>query len=178
METGMIIIATVLFAIILVPTILLIKNTKKHSKRLLNGLNAAAAQKNGTISEHLEARHFALGLDTQNKALYFFKKTEEDEITQIVDLNSVASCAVEKRTKRIKTDKTGYEIVESVALLFTQAKGHEFEKLELYNDKDNFQLNGELVVAETYKKKVMALLSQPAKTLEVKQGQNLAMELS
>ncbi len=168
METGMIIIATVLFAIILVPIILLILSTKKQTRTLYKGLTTAVSQNNGVLSEHKEERNFALGLDAQNKFIYYYKNIKGEEITQFVDLLNVTSCEVEKRTKRVKSDKGNYEIVESVALLFYKAQGHLLDKIELYNDEDSMQLNGELVVAEDYKRKVMALLSNAMNISEEK----------
>ena len=168
METGMIIIATVLFAIILVPIILLILSTKKQTRTLYSGLATAVSQNKGVLSEHKEERNFAIGLDAQNKFIYYFKKSKGEEITQFIDLSKITSCEVEKKTKRVKSDKGNYEIVENVALLFNKAHGQLLDKIEIYNDDDNIQLNGELVVANSYKEKVMSLLSNPIKISEEK----------
>jgi hypothetical protein len=178
METGMVIITAILFTIILVPIVLLILMTRKKSRTLLNGLKAAAAHANGNISEHTEVRNFAVGLDTNNRAFYFFKKTEEAEINQVVGLASVATCELEKRTKRIRADKHSYEIIESVALVFTNKQGHLIEKIEFYNDTDSIQLNGELVAAETYINKINALRSQPTVISEAKKAPQIAVAVA
>lgn len=177
MDTGMIVIATVLFTLILVPTLLIINNTKKQSKALFNGLTKIAKENNGTVTEHVEERNIALGIDHNTRVIYFYKKLEDEEYTQIIDLKKVISCEVITHNKRIKSDKKAYEIVDEVSIHFTRSN-NEVEKLAIYNDSDSYHLNGEVTLAETFKKKVIALLSQPVNVLEKKKEQHIAMALS
>ncbi|EDM43773.1 hypothetical protein SCB49_09285 [unidentified eubacterium SCB49] len=177
MGTGMIIIAAILFAIILVPIVLLIQSTKNKSRILLRGLEAATFN-NSVITEHTEERNFAIGLDAQNNIFYFFKTFNNKETTQVAELSKMKSCNLVKKTKQIKTDKGSYEIVESIALRFMPIKGSYVLTIELYNDNENLQLNGELVVAETYVKKIKEILKKPNAVKTVQDEKNIEVAIA
>jgi hypothetical protein len=55
---------------------------------------------------------------------YIFKKMEEVEINQVVDLASFENCELVKRTKRIRADRQSYVIIVSVVLVFINKQGH------------------------------------------------------
>lgn len=173
METGMIMIAVVLFTVILVPTLVLIQNTKKQSKKLFNGLNAVVAQKNGVLSQHTEQYNFALGIDKTHKTLYFFKKSEETETSQIIDLTDIKSCEIVSKTRRIKKDKGFDEMLETIHLEFISKKSIEVVQLELYNEAESL-LTDELAIAENWKKIVQGVLSERNSVIEQKNEQQVA----
>lgn len=159
METGMIVIAAVLFAVILVPTLLIIQNTKKQSKKLFNGLKAAVAKNNGVLTQHTEQNDFALGIDETHKAIYFFKKSEVIETSQIIDLSQIKSCEVITKTRRIKKEKGFEEIMEKINLEFTSKKDNEVKQIELYNEEESL-LTDELTIAENWKKIAQRILAE------------------
>ncbi|WP_432411727.1 hypothetical protein [Rasiella sp. SM2506] len=173
METGMIVIAVVLFAAVLVPTLLIIQNTKQKSKRLYNGLNAVVAQKNGVLSHHIEQNNFALGIDETHKALYFFKKTEDIEISEAIDLSKVTTCEISTKTRRLKKEKGFEELIEKITLVFVSKNNNETRQIELYNEEDTL-LTDEITIAEDWKKRVQSVLSQKNVVAEQKKEQKFS----
>ena len=159
METGMIAIAAVLGAAIIIPSLLLLQNSKEQSKKLFNGLKSAVAENNGTLTYHIEESNFALGIDKTHKTIYFFKKTEDVEISKVIDLIKLPICDVHRITKRVRKDKGFEELIERIDLVFTSKNGNEEQKLELYNEEDNL-FTDELNIAKDWKKMVDALLSE------------------
>lgn len=167
METGMIVIAAVLFAAVLVPTLLIFQNTKKKSKTLFNGLKAIVTQNNGDLTDHMEQSNFALGIDKSNKTIYFFKKTEDAETSQFIDLSEVTTCEIATKKRRIKKEKGFEEMVEKITLMFISKNNSETKHIELYNEEDTL-LTDEITVAEDWKKRVQSVLSQKNKITEQK----------
>lgn len=158
METGMIIIAAVLFAAVAVPTLLIIQNSKHTSKSLYRGITALLTQNNGVLAEHIEQSNFALGIDTNSKTIYFYKKTDEAETSQIIELSEIATCEIATKTRRIKKEKGHEEIVERIVLLFNTKKSNETKEIELYNEADSLLID-EGKIAEIWKNKVQHILS-------------------
>ena len=173
MESGMIAIAAALFAAILVPTLLIIQNTKKQSKKLLNGLKASVTQNNGVLSQHTEQSNFALGIDKANKTIYFFKKTEDAEISQTIDLSQVTTCEIATKKRRIKKEKGFEELVEKIALVFISKNNSETKEIELYNEDDTL-LTDEITIAEDWKKTVQSVLSDTKEVTEQKKEQKFS----
>lgn len=159
MGTGMIVTTTILIVICTLPFILIIGSTKKKEKQLKKALEAAISKNNGTLTDCSINNNFALGLDSSAKQVYYYKKTPETEFLQKIDLNTVKTCEITKETKRIRNGKSNYEEIQRVALLFTSKKDKLVEQFELFNYNDSSQLNGELALADTWKKKVIDLLN-------------------
>lgn len=157
MDTGMITIAVVLTAIVLMPFFLITANAKKKTKQLINQLHELALKKGSTVTKTVVQGKCALGLDESGRCLFFLKKTSEIEQFKWVDLKNVKSCTVQKRSRTIKLDKTLNEIMESVALSFTLSN-NDTEIFELYNEEECIQLGGEILVAEEWKNKVDTIL--------------------
>ena len=173
MGTGMIIIAVVLFATILIPTLLIIQNTKHKSKTLLNGLKSIVAQNNGVLSEHTEQSNFALGIDNTTKTIYYFKKTEEAEINEVIDLSQVTTCEIFTKTRRIKKEKGHEDLIEKISLVFISKKNSERKELELYNEDDSL-LTDQRKIAETWKNKVQNGLTEKKVVTQEKSEQNFS----
>jgi hypothetical protein len=159
METGMIAIAAVLGAAIIIPTLLLIQNSKEQSKKLFKGLKSAVTENNGVLTYHIEESNFALGIDKTNKTIYFFKKTEDVEISKVIDLTKLPICDVHRITKRVRKDKGFEELIKRIDLVFASKNGNEEQKIELYNEEDNL-FTDELNIAKDWKKIVDTLLSE------------------
>lgn len=166
METGTIIISTILIVICILPFILISRSTRKKEKQLKKLLESSVSKNNGKLTDYVINNNFALGLDSNAKQIYYYKKTQETEYFQKVNLNEIKSCEVKKNTKRIKEGKSNYELIQRVSLMFTNAEGTIVEQFELYDDDGNSQLNGEIALADNWKQKVGDLLSQNNTILE------------
>ncbi|QIE59287.1 hypothetical protein G5B37_06835 [Rasiella rasia] len=176
MDSGMMIIAMVLLATITIPIFLIGRNVKKQSKQLYNGLNAQAFKNNGTLTRHTEHTNFALGLDETAKAIYYFKKTEDTEVSKQIDLNVVTSCEVIKKTRRIKKAKGFDEVIEKITLIFVNKNG-ETTHIEFYNEDENV-LSDELTVAKKWNDTIQQILSKKQVASGTKKESPIAAVLS
>ena len=166
MDTGTLIIAAVIIAIIVLPFVLILQSTKSQSSKLIKGLRDLASQNNGTLSKTNTYGKFALSLDQATNTIYFFRKTSETESSNIINLNDVVSCAISKQTRRVKTEKEFHDAVSVVALVFQMKNKQTIQQLELYDENESFQLNGELAIADEWKKLIDAQLAkQPLATI-------------
>lgn len=177
METGMISIAAVLFAAVAVPILLIIRNAKSTSKFLYKSLTALIAQNNGALSEHLEQNNFALGIDTTNKTIYFYKKTEDAEISQTIELSRIDNCEIATKSRFVQKEKGREEITERIVLLFNSKKDNETKEIELYNEADSLLID-EGKIAEIWKKKVQSILSEKKSVANRNTKQKFMVSLS
>ncbi len=159
METGMLMIAAVFFAVILIPILLLIQNTKKQSKRLFNELKATVANNNGLLTQHTEQNNFALGIDNVHKTIYFLKMTETGKTSEVIDLSLVKTCAMNTTTRRIKKEKGFEELIEKIELLFIFKNNNHTKHIELYNEAESL-LNNELTIGKQWRKIVEDIISE------------------
>ena len=166
METGMIVITTILIVICTLPFILLNGSSKKKTKQLKKALEIGVSQNNGTLTDYVIINDFAIGLDSVAKQIYYYKKTPEAVCLQTVDLNKIKTCEVKKETKRLRNKKSNYETIQRIALEFTSIKNNGIEEFEFYDYDDSSQPNGELVLADSWRKKVNDLLNKDSMNLK------------
>ncbi|QHI36161.1 hypothetical protein IMCC3317_15200 [Kordia antarctica] len=178
METGIVVIVTILIVICTLPFILISGSTKKREKELKKGLETSISDNNGTLTEYVINNNFALGLDSNAQQIYYYKKTPKAEYIQIVNLTYISACEVKKVAKRIGKVKSKYELIQSIALEFTFTKNNAIEEFEFYDYNDTTQLNGELALADTWKKKVIDLLTKDAISLEDSKTQKTALKFA
>ncbi|WAC02761.1 hypothetical protein N7U66_03575 [Lacinutrix neustonica] len=178
METGMIVISTLLITLCALPFILVYGSTKKKEILLKMGLEALIKKDNGHLTDYVVSYPFALGFDRTTKHIYFYKKNQEEVLFQKVKLNEVKACEVQKEKKHIKNGKQNNEIVQSVALVFTYTKGNTVEQFKLYDFDDSSQPNGEMDLAVAWKQKIEVLLSENVSALVESKTENRPPELA
>lgn len=159
METGMIFTTTILITLCMLPFILIYGSTKQKEKQLKNKLLDAITKENGILTDFAINTDFAIGLDRNAERIYFYKATSEKDCIQILNLNKVSACEIKKETKRIRNGKSYYEIIQNIALVFIAANQKVVSEFELYDYDKNSQLNGEIALADIWKKKVIDLLT-------------------
>lgn len=157
MDTGMIILTSLLIAVCIIPFVLIGNGTKKREKQLTDTLKDQVFKNRSTLTDYVIHNNYALGIDSLNH-LYYYHKTNEKEQLQEVKINEIKSCEVKKDTTRVKNEKSSYELVQRVALVFTSINGSKIEPIELYNEDESTQLNGEIALANTWKQKVNEIL--------------------
>lgn len=160
METGMIVISTLLIALCALPFVLISGSTKKREKQLIKNLETKVSNNNGILTDYAINYDFALGIDSAAKQIYYYKKSQETEYFKKVNLNEIKSCEVVKDKKRIKNGKSNYELIQRIALVFTSKQGHVVEQFELYDYDNSSQLNGEIALADSWKQKISDLLAE------------------
>lgn len=106
METGMIVISTLLITICTLPFILVYGSTKKRERLLKKALEALIKKDNGHLTDYVVSNPFALGFDTMTRHIYFYKKNQEETHFQKINLNEVKACEIQKEKKHIKHEST------------------------------------------------------------------------
>lgn len=160
METGMIIISTLLIGLCALPFVLLLNSAKRKAKQIKKGIKKAIAKDNGKLTDYVIHNNFAIGLDGLAKHVYFYKKTTDEDYFKSINCNETSTCTIKKETKQIKSNTKNYELIQSLALVFTYHKNATIEEFELFNCAESAQLTGEIALAELWRKKVMNLISK------------------
>ncbi len=158
METGVLIITAILVTIVILPFIAMARGNRKKQKDLYTHLERFAVLHKGHVTEYDTLKNFAIGIDIQTKHLYFYKKTPKSEICRDIDLQKVRGCTIDKQAHNFKDGKSTNQILDTVRLVFLPAGGAVSEFLELFNADENFQVNGELELADKWRKKIQAAL--------------------
>ncbi|MEM5565184.1 hypothetical protein WNY78_08710 [Psychroserpens sp. AS72] len=145
MSLGITLTSTVLVLLVTTPVVLIQQQQKKKERKLLKALKAIANQHNSTLTEFEVFKNFAIGLDKNNNNLFFYKQNSKKEITQRIDLNKIKSCGILNSKKANNSDKKD-SIVRLQLILNPKSNAKHEQNIEIYNQTDDFQLNGELEV--------------------------------
>ncbi len=151
MELGNIIIGAVLVAVFVVPFMFAGRNSKNRKKQMLSSLRAIANQHNSNVSIHEFCSDFVIGMDELKNFVFFYKKREDKDLENYIDLSEIKSCRVHiLRREGVKgTDK----VIDKVDLSFTPYdKTKKVIDLEFYNTDVSSVLNGELEAVEKWGK--------------------------
>jgi hypothetical protein len=110
------------------------------------------------IGQHEFCGDFLLGFDVEKKYLLFLKKRPNHEfLIKSIDLSTVHSCKIIKDMKTIKDHQKSNDFIEQIDLCLIDINKKE-ERLELFNDEYNTQLDGELQFAEKWSHLINALI--------------------
>ena len=152
MSTGTIIFVAVILLAIAIPTIIANKKKKQKVKQFLQILNDMAGKSNCKITEHQLWNNTMIGVDYKAGKLFFFRKTDENEITKEADLSEIQKCRVANSNRSVSTKDGNYIVTERIDLAFTPREGNKPEvTFDLYNSKfDSMTLQGELQLAEKW----------------------------
>ncbi len=148
MELSTTIIGLVAIALISLPFLLMSKSRKDREKQLFNSLQTIANKFNSNINEFDVGPGFAIGLTTNQQAVVFYKNKNETEVEKIISLDEIQKCKVNSINNSTKSGSSVESFVERLELAFIpKNKRPDDLKIELYNAKDSFQLNGEYQLA-------------------------------
>lgn len=155
MDWGTALIGIISILICIVPFVVMYYNKTKKENKMLQSLQADAAQKNANISQNGYCNNFSIGIDESKNYVFFFKQDKEESISQFVDLAEIQTCQVVKNTRSVKNDSGNVETIESVEISFIPTnKNNAVTSFELYNEEINVQLNGELQFADKWTQKI------------------------
>lgn len=153
MDWGTALIGLIVILITLLPFVVMYYNRVKMVNKMLHALNENARHHNCKINQHELCGDFILGIDENSKFVFFFKQKKEEDISLFVDLTKIQSCMVGTKTKHLKNDSGSHSKVEQVELSFVPTQnGKEATKFELYDVEKNYQLSGELQIADKWSK--------------------------
>jgi len=158
MEIGVLIITAILVTIVILPFIAMARGSRKKQNDLYTHLESFAVPHKGHVTEYDTLNNFAIGMDSQTKHVYFYKKTPKAEIHQDIDLGKIRSCSVEKKMHSTRNGKNTSEVLDGIRLAFSPAGGALPEFFELFDADENFQVSGELDIADKWRNKIQAAL--------------------
>jgi hypothetical protein len=169
MDLGTLEIALVLVAICVVPFILMGRNKKKRDKQLLQLLLNSATKENCKITQSEYLNDIAIGLDEANNKLFFFKKIEENEIAQHVNLLEMKSCGILNSNRPLDSKKHKDVIIEKIGLSFTPIEKNKTHTIfEFFNSEETMLLSGELQLAQKWAK----IVNDKLKAIPAKKDHN------
>lgn len=150
MNLGITITSTVLVLLVVTPVVLIQQQQKKKSRNLLKALKTLANTHNCSITKYDVFKNFAIGLDKQNNTLFFYKKSSSKAIKQHINLNEVKSCGVFNSKKTTHENVSG-DTVKLELILNSVESSSNNKSIELYNQTEDFELNGELEIVSKWK---------------------------
>ena len=165
MDLWTIIITLVFIAIVTVPFVITGYSKKRKKKNLFRRISEMAESEDCIITQHEICGDFVIGLDGMADHLYFFKKSENQEIAQNVNLLEFKSCRLINSSRTLGEKKSKYNVIYKLELCFyPNDKSKPDISIELYNDEfDSLTLSGELQLAEKWEKLLNERLKKPGK---------------
>lgn len=150
MELGNIIIGIISALICVGPFILIYLFRVKRQNKMKQTLQLSLPDQRIKIGQHEFCGDFLIGFDTDKRNILFLKNRHNNEFSiKSIDLSTAQSCKVIKEIKTVKNNQKSIDFIERIDLsILTNHKKEEI--LELFNDDDNTQLNGELQCAEKW----------------------------
>ena len=145
MELGTVIMTAIILAVIIVPFLMLNRNSNKTKNQVLQVLDSLAKKHNCQLSQQEFGRSFAIGMDETNHFVFFYKKVKEHEYEQFVDLSKIQFCKVENISRTAKINGLENKYVDRLYLSFVPLHNDKPEvRFEFFNSDITMQLGGEL----------------------------------
>lgn len=159
MDLGSTIIGAISIAICTIPFGMMYYKRVKREKIRMLVLKRLAAENNCEIGWNEFCGDFVMGIDENKKFVFFLKQISGDEIAEVVDLSKVLNCQVIKKMRTVESGFESVELTESLALLFiSNGKLLNDTSFELFNERVNFRLTGEIQFAEAVNTRLNELL--------------------
>lgn len=130
----------IIAGICIVPFILFRYKKKQSEKNLLQNLQLLAKQQNTELKTHNIYVDFAIGLDTRNQFLFFYKKTVDSEIRHVIYIKDIEACSIKENTNRLYLS------------LIPKVKTMPEYELEFFNYDKSYQLHVDKNPIETWEK--------------------------
>ena len=153
MDTGTIIMGTILLIIIIVPLVLLGRKERKTKHKLLKLLTAAAEEEKCQISEYEACGDFVIGMDNQNNFIFFIKVTGEDYKKHSINIAETKNCKSNIVSRTVTFNNRSDKVIDTLSLCFIPKNNNTpVVELEFYNAEKSTQLVGELQALEKWQK--------------------------
>ena len=148
MELGTTIIGGILVLVCIIPIVIVSNNRKKKDKLTLKALYDFAENESCKIGYHDIWLNAAIGIDKDNKVLFFLKGNHKEHYIKKVDLEEIRACNVLPLDGMDKAER-----IEKLELaLFPQTKSEPAILLEFYSADVSMQLADELMIARKWDK--------------------------
>lgn len=142
------IIGIVFFLLIIIPIYFINNNVRKRKNQLLNTLNELSSDKDTKFSDtDFWSNNSGIGL--KGDMLAFFRKGEEAQVNEVVDLREVKKCALVQFDKHGNVPKNNHEI-NKLALHLTLNNHKEVHLVFFHADAKNFIIEEEFRIAKKW----------------------------
>lgn len=146
MDLGTTIIGVILVLICIIPIVIINSNRKKKDRLTVKALYEYAENNLCKIDYHDMWLNAAIGIDKDNKTLFFLKGNHKEHAIKKVDLQQIRACNVLPLDGMDKAER-----IDKLELaLFPQSKNEPTILLEVYNSDISFQLANELMIARKW----------------------------
>ena len=148
MDIGTTVIGATFVAMIILPFVLMGGNTKKKNKKLGQSLKDIAKNRNCNITHFQCCGDFAIGLDEISHFAFFYKKTNDKEVSKFVHLADIKESKVINTSRTVKSASGDYSALERLEITFIPNPQKDSNLIwELFNVEDNMQQRGEVPFA-------------------------------
>ena len=149
MDTGTIIITSILLLSCILPFIMMGKQRMKKEKQLLQALQKIATNNHETINTYDLMGKAAIGINNKNSQLYFYKKVNEQIIETVVMLDTVKKCQLVKTERKNASQAITQSDIDKIELVFQfHDQQTESNHIVFYDvATDGFNINRELQLA-------------------------------
>ena len=153
MNLGTAITGAIFIAVFMLPFIFMLNGRKKKEKQLLQSILSIANNYNCKISKHEVFDELAIGLDESSNQLLFYKKINENEIIQHINLAEIKSCKIINSGAIVNNKEGSYKSTEKLDLHFSFLDAKKPDILmEFFNAEENLELSGEIQLIEKWSK--------------------------
>ena len=156
MDTTNTIIGLVFLSAIVIPIFIINNNIRKRKNQLLTTLNELSSDKN---SKFLDFDFWTnnSGIGLKGDVLAYFRKTEEAQINEVVDLKDIRKCSLIQFDKHGNVPRNNHEI-NKLALHLTLSNQKEINLVFFHADAINFIIGEELRIAKKWQDIITAKL--------------------
>ena len=146
MDLGTTIIGAVIVLLCALPLIIMHSNKKKKEQKIINALNDFALSNSFKISEYDIWLNTAIGIDRENRVLFFLKGTEKNRTIKMVNLADI------RDVSKLPLDSIDRpRNIEHLELaLHPKLKEKPAIFLEFYNSNVSMQLTDELILLKKW----------------------------
>jgi hypothetical protein len=142
------VIGIVFFLLIIIPIFIINNNVRKRKNQLLNTLNELSSDKNIKFSDtDFWSNNSGIGL--KGDMIAFFRKGEEAQINEVVNLKEVKKCTLVQFDKHGNVPKNNPEI-NKLALHLTLSNHKEVNLVFFHADAKNFIIGEEFRIAKKW----------------------------
>ncbi|MEA4935944.1 MAG: hypothetical protein VB102_04785 [Paludibacter sp.] len=125
--------------------------SKRTQKRMQLALNTMAEKYNASVTRFTIMGDSIIGLDEDKNLVLFYKLIDNNEISNVVDLNEMRDCKIVNEKKTIKSKTENFNKLERLGLQFIATdKSKSDVILEFYHAKDRLQLNFDIKTLEQW----------------------------